>query len=73
MMTTPATNDNAISAHDPEWQRYAVQFARLRVPFVVRGLNDSLDAPFCHAIKDKFKLDATFDARSNQMHFVPKA
>jgi hypothetical protein len=73
MMTTEVTPESEISAHDPEWQRYAVQLARLRVPFVVKGLNDLLDAPFCHAITNKFKFNAAFDARSNQMHFRPKA
>jgi hypothetical protein len=71
-MTTKIPNDNEINALDPEWQRYAAQLARLRVPFVVLGLNDLLDAPFCHAIKNKFAFDTIFDVQSNQMHFRPR-
>jgi hypothetical protein len=64
--------ENELNAHDPQWQRYAVQLARLRIPFVVKGLNRLLDDPICHAIKDKFNLETTFDAKSDQMHFTPK-
>jgi len=69
MMTA---TENELSAHDPEWERYAVLLARLQVPFVVKGLHQLLDAPFCCAIKDKFNLDMTFDAKSERLHFIPR-
>jgi hypothetical protein len=64
--------ENELSAHDPQWQRYAVQLARLRVAFEVNGLNELLDGPFCRAIRDKFNLEMTFDAKSERFHFVPR-
>ncbi len=66
-------NDSELSALDPEWQRYAVQLARLRVPFVVRCLNHTLDAPFCRAISDKFNLNASFDPQLARIQFIPRA
>ena len=68
MMTA---TDNELSALDPEWQRYAVQLARLRLPFVVNGLNHALDAPFCRAISEKFNLDAKFDLPAAKVQFTP--
>jgi hypothetical protein len=67
-----ATRENELNAHDPEWQRYAVQLARLRVRFVVKGLNQVLDAPVCRAIKEKFNFELSFDDHSDRMHFIPK-
>jgi hypothetical protein len=64
--------ENELSAHDPEWQRYAVRLARLGVPFTIKGLNHLLDGPFCQAIRDKFNLEMTADPKLERIHFIPR-
>jgi hypothetical protein len=63
--------ENELDARDAEWQRYAVRLASRRVAFAVVGLS-RLDHNFCQIIKDRFDLDALFDQKSGQMHFIPR-
>ena len=66
-----ATNGNELNAHDPEWQRYAVRLAAMRVMFEVAGLN-SLDYSFCQVVRDRFDFDTTHDYKAGRVHYIPR-
>jgi hypothetical protein len=62
---------NELSAKDPEWQRYVVRLAAMRVPFAVVGVN-RLDDSFCEIVKDRFDFDTTFNHKAARVDFTPK-
>ena len=69
-----ATRDyTELNAHEPEWQREAVRLARSKTAFVLTGFDATRDGEFYFALKQKFKLQARVDHRTNCAYFEPRS